>query len=65
MPVYKFKSFEEAKKALWNFKPDKEYYKKLYEFYELYSRLYNNKSQQGIFKYKSIEEAESDKRGSR
>jgi hypothetical protein len=29
MPIYKYKSFEEAERALWNFHPDEAYFRKV------------------------------------
>jgi hypothetical protein len=61
MPVQKFKTFEEAERALWNFNPDSDYYKKLREFYKLFSRLSKFSYPKGVFKFHSLEEAEEHK----
>jgi len=61
MPIQKFKSFEEAERALWNFNPDNEYYKKLRAFYKLFSKLLKFSYPQGVFKFRSFEEAEEHK----
>lgn len=58
MSVQKFKTFEEAEKALWNFNPDSEYYKKLRAFYKLFSKLSKFSYPKGVFKFKTLEEAE-------
>ena len=57
MPVYKFKSFEEAEKALWNFHPDEKYYKRVAELWAFANKLNPMSCSKGIFKYRSIEEA--------
>lgn len=61
MPVQKFKTFEEAEKALWNFNPDEKYYKQVAAFYELFTRLNKFSYPMGIFKFKTFEEAEEHK----
>ena len=57
MPIYKYKTFEEAEKALWNFNPDEKYYEKLAELWEFANELNPINYPKGIFKFKSIEEA--------
>lgn len=57
MPIYKYKSFEEAERALWNFHPDEAYYEKVAELWEFANKLSPINCPQGIFKFKSIEEA--------
>lgn len=57
MPVYKYKTFEDAQKALWNFNPDEAYYDKIAELWEFANKLSPIKYPKGIFKYKSIEDA--------
>lgn len=57
MPVFKYKSFEEAERALWNFNPDKKYLKQVSDLFELANRLNPIKYPRGIFKFKTIEEA--------
>ena len=57
MPLYKYKTFEDAEKALWNFHPDKKYYDKISELWNFADKLSSIKYPKGIFKYKSIEEA--------
>ena len=61
MPVQKFKTFEEAERALWNYNPDSDYYKKLREFYKLFSKLSKFSYPKGVFKFRSLEEAEEHK----
>lgn len=55
--VKKFKSFEDAERDLWNFSPDALYYKRITEFYRLASKLSHFSDIRGIYKYKSLKEA--------
>ena len=59
MPVYKFKSFEEAEKALWNSsKVDRFFLDELKEFYELKNLLKADVNiTRGIKKYFTLDEA--------
>lgn len=58
MPVEKFKSFDEAARALWDFNPGPDYYKKIARFYRLFSRLSSVRASHGLFKFHNLEEAE-------
>ncbi len=57
MPVYPFKSFDEAQKALWNFNPDDAYYRRVAQLFELAFRLSPPRCRRGVFPFRSIEEA--------
>jgi len=57
MPIYKYKTFEEAERALWNFHPDEAYFEKVAELREVANKLSPIKYPKGIFKFKNIEEA--------
>jgi len=58
MPVYKYKTFEEAeKKALWNFKPDEAYFERVIKLFDLAQRLNPVRYPRGVFKYRTLEEA--------
>lgn len=61
MPVQKFKTFEEASQALWNFNPDEQYYRQVRNLYKMYSKLSKFKYPHGVFKFKTFEEAEAHK----
>ena len=61
MAVQKFKSFEEAEKALLNFNPDSEYYKNVRVFYKLFSKLSKFSYPKGVYKFRSLEEADEHK----
>lgn len=52
MPVYKYKTFEEASLALINMKPDKKYFERIRKFYKLAGRLNPPKIEKGIKKIK-------------
>lgn len=57
MPVYKYKTFEEAERALWNFNPDENYYQRVAELWEFANQLNPIVYPRGIFKFKTLEEA--------
>ncbi|OQX95511.1 hypothetical protein B6I21_05030 [candidate division KSB1 bacterium 4572_119] len=57
MPVYKYKSFEEAEKALWNFNPDEAYIDRVAELWDFADELNPIKYPRGVFKFKTIQEA--------
>ena len=57
MPVYKYKTFEEAERALWNFNLDEAYFSRVAELWEFANTLCPITYPKGIFKYRSIEEA--------
>ena len=57
MPIYKYKTFEEAERSLWNFNPDEKYYDGVEELWALANELSSISYPEGIFKFGSIEEA--------
>ncbi|MGO9482330.1 MAG: hypothetical protein ACLP05_11205 [Candidatus Kryptoniota bacterium] len=57
MPIQKFKTFDEASKALWNFAPDDDYYRRVENFYKLACRLITISPERGVYKFHSFEEA--------
>lgn len=57
MPVYKYKTLEEAERALWCFSPDEEYYRRVAELWKFANQLAPVEYPRGIFKFRSIEEA--------
>ena len=57
MSVFKYKTFEEAEKALWNFTPDDQYFDRVAELWEFANELNPIIYPRGIFKFKTIEEA--------
>ncbi len=61
MPVYKYKSFKEANDALIVINPDENYYKMLSGFYETFGKLLNKKFPHGVYKFRTIKEAQVQK----
>lgn len=61
MSIQKFKTFNDAEKALWCFKPDKEYYNQVIELFEFANQICPPEFPHGIFKYKTMEEANKQK----
>jgi hypothetical protein len=57
MPVFKYKTFEEAERALWNFSPDEAYLRRVAELWEFANKLSSIAYPKGIFKFRTIEEA--------
>lgn len=57
MSVRKFKTYEDAEKALWNFHPDENYLRRAAEFLRFASRLRPMRCEKGILKFRSIAEA--------
>ncbi|NIA28381.1 MAG: hypothetical protein GWP06_00535 [Actinobacteria bacterium] len=57
MPIHKYKTFAEAEQALWNFHPDDAYYSRLEELWDFADRLCPIHYPRGIFKFRTIEEA--------
>jgi hypothetical protein len=57
MPIKKFKTFEEAELALMNFNPDDKYLARVGELWEFANKLNPISYPKGIFKFKTIEEA--------
>lgn len=57
MPIQKFKTFEEAEKALLNPHPDEAYLKRVGELWDFANELNPISYPRGIFKFRTIEEA--------
>lgn len=57
MPIYKYKTFEEAERASWNFYPDEAYFSKVADLWSFANRLLPVSYPKGIFKFRNIEEA--------
>ncbi len=57
MPVQKFKTFEEAELALLNLHPDDAYFARVAELWNFADKLNHISYPKGIFKFKTIEEA--------
>ena len=54
MPVYKFKTFEDAERALWNFSPDEHYYQRVAELWHFANKLDPIVYPMGVFKFKTL-----------
>lgn len=61
MPVFKFKTLEEAEKAFWNFHPDESYFRKVAQLWKFANKLSPLSCRKGIFKYRTIEEANQER----
>jgi hypothetical protein len=57
MPVYKYRSFEEAERALWNFRPSEAYFQEVAELWRWADALCPMRYPRGVFKYRTFEEA--------
>jgi hypothetical protein len=56
MGIKKFKSFEEAERALWEFEPDQAYFNRLRNLFDLAEKFRPGKVERGIKKYRSLED---------
>ena len=54
MSIEKFKTFEAARRALWCFEPDAEYYRKVADHFNLGRKLCPKNCPKGIFRYLSV-----------
>jgi hypothetical protein len=61
MTVTRFKSFEEAEKALWCLEPDEEYYHRLHRIYDLFGKMIRVDYPRGIHKYPDLDSANRQK----
>ncbi|MDQ1354008.1 MAG: hypothetical protein QG657_4317 [Acidobacteriota bacterium] len=61
MGLQKFKTFEEAQQALWCYNPDETYFKQVRELFKLANRLCPPDFPRGVFKYRTMEEANNAK----
>ena len=57
MSVYKYDTFDKAERALWTFHPDSAYFTRVAELWEFADKLSPIAYPRGIFKFKTIEEA--------
>jgi hypothetical protein len=62
MAVYKYKTLEEARSALWCREPDAAYFIQLRSLWALANRLSHFSYPSGVFKYATIEEANEQRR---
>ena len=59
MPVFKYKTFEEARDNLFVHSPDEKYYRLLRDFFDLWFRLKKPTVEEKLVKYKNIFEKNS------
>jgi hypothetical protein len=62
VPVYKYKSFEDARRGLWHINVNEDYYSSLKEFFKLAEKISSLKFPPGIYKFKTLEEANEQKK---
>ena len=55
--IQKFSTFEEADEALYCFEPDQEYFERVARLWDFVDTLYPRQCARGIFRYRSIQEA--------
>jgi hypothetical protein len=55
--IHRYRSFEEAQRALWRFETDAEYYRMLADLFHLGRRLASSTRPAGVFRFHSIEDA--------
>lgn len=58
MAVLKYKTFEDAEQALWNFNPDENFFREIHELFIFAAKLNPVVYPRGVFKYKTFEEAQ-------
>ena len=56
MGISKFKSFEDAERALWEFKPDHHYFERVRALFELSEQLLRREPKPGSRKFHSLAE---------
>lgn len=61
MPVNKYKTFQEARDALLVKNPDEKYYRMLAEFYVTFGKIFTKKFPHGVYKFKTIQDAQKQK----
>lgn len=60
MPIYKYRSFEEAREALWVDEVDDACLKRIADLWAMSEALYPRRYKPGVYKYRSIKEAQAD-----
>ena len=58
MPVYKYRTLEEAEEALYQLSRDEGYWKRLRRLWELALRLRPVTCPRGVFRFRTLEEAQ-------
>jgi hypothetical protein len=57
MPIKKFRTFEEASKDNWVMKTDEDYFERLKDYFEFWSKFTQNTNGKGIRKFKNFTES--------
>jgi hypothetical protein len=57
VPIFKYKTFEDAEKALWNLAPDEQYFERVATLWEFANQINPISIPKGIYKFKTIKEA--------
>lgn len=55
MPVIRYRSFEQAREALWQYRTGSDYYRQIANLFDFYDRIRPRTYPSGIFKYESLE----------
>jgi len=58
MPVYKYKTYNDARIDLIVKNPGADYYKMLSEFYATFGKLFTKKFPAGVYRFRTIQEAQ-------
>lgn len=61
MPVQKFRTLQEAEEALWCTDPDDDYLERQARWWAIVRQMEKRSFPTGVFKYRSIEEADEDR----
>ncbi len=61
MPVFKYKTYQEARDALIVKNPDENYYRMLSDFYETFGKIFTKRFPHGVYNFKTIQEAQKQK----
>ena len=61
MPVIKYKSFEQAQEALWQYGTGKDYYRQIANLFDFCDRIRPCPYPSGIFRYESFEDFNTQK----
>jgi hypothetical protein len=62
MPVRKFRSFDEAREALWGEPGDPTHLRRVAWLWAFSDRLYPRRFPRGVYRFRSIEEADAQRR---
>jgi hypothetical protein len=56
-PIHRYRSFEEARRALWQFETDADYYRMLEDLFHIGHRLAPPSRPVGVFRFHNMEDA--------